>query len=136
MFTVLIACLVLGETLTRTDVAAAIAILLGLFLASYRPPERGSASSGQPLERSSREEKTRSTLSHGVRLMGSSGFFLALFGSFSYAVSNVLQGLAIRDRNEPVLGVLGGSRRRTRRVRLAWLQSAGFPKQTQAREPQ
>jgi drug/metabolite transporter (DMT)-like permease len=109
MFTVLIAWLVLGETLTRTDVAAAVAILLGLFLASYRPPERGSDLVGQTPERSPREEKTRSALSHGVRLTVSSGAFLALFGAFSYAVSNVLRGSAIRDWNEPVLGVLIGA---------------------------
>ncbi|WP_172620852.1 DMT family transporter [Rubrobacter xylanophilus] len=109
MFTVLIAWLVLGETLTRTDVAAAAAILLGLSLASYRPPERGSGSPGRPFEKASGKEKTRSTLSHGVRLIVRSGVFLALFGALSYAVSNVLRGLAIRDWNEPVLGVLVGA---------------------------
>lgn len=108
MFTVLIAWLVLDETLTRTDVAAAVAILLGLFLASHRPSERRSDPSSQPIGRAYREN-TRSTLSRRVRLMVSSGVFLALFGAFSYAVSNVLRGLAVRDWNEPVLGVLVGA---------------------------
>jgi drug/metabolite transporter (DMT)-like permease len=109
MFTVLIAWFLLGETLTGLDVAATVTILLGLVLASHRPPERRSDSSSHPLERRSGKRKTRRSLNHGVRFVVSSGVFLALFGAFSYAVGNVLRGLAVRDWNEPVLGVLVGA---------------------------
>lgn len=109
MFTVLIAWLVLDEALGGIDVAATATILLGLFLASYRPPERGLGSPNQLLERGSTEQETKRTSSYRVRSIVGSGIFLALFGAFSYAVSNVLRGLAVRDWNEPVLGVLVGA---------------------------
>lgn len=108
LFTVLIAWFVLDESLARTDAAAAVAILLGLFLASYRPREPRFDSSGQRSHRGSREEMSNA-LSHKIRLIVNSGVFLALFGAFSYAVSNVLRGLAVREWNEPVLGVLVGA---------------------------
>lgn len=109
MFTVLIAWFLLDETLTGLDIAATATILLGLVLASHRPPEGGSDSSSHPLENRSGRGESRSSLNHGVRLVASSGVFLALFGAFSYAVGNVLRGLAVRDWNEPVLGVLVGA---------------------------
>jgi drug/metabolite transporter (DMT)-like permease len=109
MFTVLIAWFLLDETLTGLDIAATATILLGRVLASHRPPEGRSNSSSHPLENRSGRGKTRSSLNHGVRLVVSSGVFLALFGAFSYAVGNVLRGLAVRDWNEPVLGVLVGA---------------------------
>lgn len=109
MFTVLIAWFLLDETLTGLDIAATATILLGLVLASHRPPEGGSDSSSHPLENRSGRGESRSSLTHGVRLVASSGVFLALFGAFSYAVGNVLRGLAVRDWNEPVLGVLVGA---------------------------
>lgn len=107
MFTVLIAWLVLDEALGGIDVAATATILLGLFLASYRPPGLGSPD--QLLQRGSTGQETKRTSSYRVRSIVSSGVFLALFGAFSYAVSNVLRGLAVRDWNEPVLGVLVGA---------------------------
>ncbi len=113
MFTVLIAWFVLDETLATIDVAAAVIILLGLFLASRRPIDHRLDSPDRSLERGpgieSGREKIRSTLRHGLHLTARSGVFLALFGAFSYAVGNVLRGLAVRDWNEPVLGVLVGA---------------------------
>lgn len=127
MFTVLIAWFLLGETLTGLDVAATVAILLGLVLASHQPPERRSVSSSHPLERRSRRERTGSSLSHRVRLTVSSGVFLALFGAFSYAVGNVLRGLAVRDWNEPILGVLVGALAGLVAYVLLSSEARGFP---------
>lgn len=109
MFTVFISWFVLDEILGRIDVAAAVAILFGLVLSSYQPSERSLDSSGRSGQRVSTEEEAKGPLHRGVRLIMSSGAILALLGAFSYAVGNVLRGLAIRDWNEPVIGVLVGA---------------------------
>jgi len=109
IFTVLIAWLVLDEALKGIDVAATVAVLLGLFLTSYQPPERNLGLQGHSLARGPVRQGTRRTASHTVRPLVSSGVFLALFGAFSYAIANVIRGLAVRDWNEPVIGVLAGA---------------------------
>ncbi|CAA9313089.1 MAG: hypothetical protein AVDCRST_MAG93-5353 [uncultured Chloroflexia bacterium] len=109
MFTFVIAWLVLGQTLTKMDVGAASSILLGLCLANYRPPDRRSDASDRPNATAVAQERTPNTLTCRFRTMLGSGTFLAIFGAFSYAVSNVLRGSAIRDWNEPMLGVLVGA---------------------------
>jgi drug/metabolite transporter (DMT)-like permease len=108
-FTALIAWLVLGEALKGIDVAATAAVLIGLTLTSYRPSERNPGSPGQPLERVPIRQATRKPPGYAIRSLVRSGVFLALFGAFSYAISNVIRGLAVRDWNEPVIGVLVGA---------------------------
>jgi drug/metabolite transporter (DMT)-like permease len=109
MFTALIAWLVLDEALKGIDVAAAAAVLLGLILTSHRPSERNPGSPRRPFGRIPVGQATRRPSGHATRSLVRSGVFLALFGSLSYAISNVIRGMAVRDWNEPVIGVLVGA---------------------------
>jgi drug/metabolite transporter, DME family len=59
--------------------------------------------------------------------MVSTGVFVALFGTFSYAVGNVLRALAVRDWNEPVLGVLVGAVAGRTAYVLLGPEAGGFP---------
>lgn len=105
MFTVLIAWVVLDERLDGLDLIASAAILVGLFLTSQRPAEH-------TLESESQKEgslEAEPQLRHLFVTLLSSGGLLALLGAFSYAVGNVLRGVAVEDWNEPVLGVLVGA---------------------------
>lgn len=108
MFTVFIAWFLLGESMARTDVASSVAILIGLLLVSYRPPELDS----EDLDRSDEElarASTKSRMGHRLCHLLTSGSLLALTGALCYAVGNVLRGLAVQNWNEPVLGVLVGA---------------------------
>lgn len=110
MFTVFIAYFVLDERLGGTDLVASTAILFGLFLASHRPQEL--VPQGAEATRPSADGRENAKNNDGRRLLGtiiSSGGLLALLGAFSYAVGNVLRGVAIESWNEPVLGVLVGA---------------------------
>lgn len=111
MFTVLIAWIFLGERLSATDVAAATAILAGLFLVSYRPSQQElDMTAGQPPAQDLRvgqsEASKRSTMRSTIL---NAGTLLALSGALSYAVGNVLRGIAIQDWNEPIVGGLAGA---------------------------
>lgn len=109
MFTVLLAWFLLDERLGGADLAASVAILFGLFLASHRPPELVPEKEDAGHAPGGSQHKVKKA---GGELLGtivSSGGLLALLGAFSYAVGNVLRGVAIESWNEPVLGVLVGA---------------------------
>lgn len=134
LFTAIIAFFVLDERLHGIDLLAAAAILVGLVLANRRPPELvpDPAPAQAPPQDSDRHE-TGGNVARLTSAAFASGGILALLGAFSYAVGNVLRGVAIESWNEPVLGVLvgaiagllayailgSGSRNAMRRLRLA-----------------
>lgn len=110
MFTVLLAWFLLDERLGRADLAASVAILFGLFLASHRPPELVPEKEGAAhAPGGSSQHKVKKAGGNLLGTIVSSGGLLALLGAFSYAVGNVLRGVAIESWNEPVLGVLVGA---------------------------
>lgn len=111
MFTVLIAWIFLGERLNATDIAAAIGILAGLFLASYRPSQQEhDTATAQPLAQDLRVTQSETSKGRKMRsTISNVGTLLALSGALSYAVGNVLRGIAIRDWNEPIVGALAGA---------------------------
>lgn len=111
LFTVIIAWVFLDEDLTPYDVTAIALILSGLFLVSYVPGtfSRRKAAPRPPTE-AGQIEKVEPLFSRPfLGLVVGSGLFLAISGSASYAVGNVLRGAAIQEWNEPILGALIGA---------------------------
>ncbi len=111
LFIVIIAWIFLDENLTPYDVTAVALVLSGLFLVSYVP---GTFSTKQIHARSPTEagQVERLEAPSSRFFLGSligSGIFLAISGSASYAVGNVLRGVAIQEWNEPILGALIGA---------------------------
>ena len=79
----------LQETVTRADLAAIGAVLLGLLLASLKPgPTPGTGSSGMV------------PLAHVAP---------AVFAAMSYGAGNVVRGAAVRQWEEPLVGGLLGA---------------------------
>lgn len=106
LFTALIACFFLGESLTGAEFAAVFIVLSGLLLISYISPK-----SVKPVSVMGGEEKTAAAamaerVGHKLRWSGyfQPGVVLALFGSIAYALGNITRGMGIQDWNEPVLG--------------------------------
>lgn len=102
LFTVIIAWFLLGEILRPFELLAIFLIMFGLFLVSYLKPK------------STAEETTGKITGQLLNLvwiapMLNKGVLIALLSAVSYAVSNVLRGLGIRDWNEPILGALIGA---------------------------
>lgn len=106
LFTVIIAWVFLDENLSFYDVTAIVLILFGLFLVSYVP---GVFSKRTPTETPTEAGEIKTSGSHITRALLGSGIFLGLFGALSYAVGNVLRGVAIQTWNEPILGALIGA---------------------------
>ena len=109
-FTALIAWFFLGERLGAVDIAAIVAILVGLSLTSRRPPERGIEANVQPVDQDAIQDWPQSPPKHRrTSPLLDSGVLLALSGTLAYAVSNILRGVAIDDWNEPLVGALAGA---------------------------
>lgn len=110
MFTVLMAWLLLGERLSGVDLVASLVIITGLFFSGQRlrEPSSGPETSTRPTERIPAEDDGGAGR-RTVRAAVSSGGSLALLGAFSYAVGNILRGVAVESWNVPVLGVLLGA---------------------------
>ena len=105
-FTALIAWFFLGERLGAVDIAAMATILVGLYLTSRRPPERGFKATVQPLA----QDGPQNVLGHRRTFpIPDLGVLLALSGALAYAVSNILRGAAIDEWNEPLIGALAGA---------------------------
>ena len=105
-FTALIAWFFLGERLGAVDIAAMATILVGLYLTSRRPPERGFEATFQPLA----QDGSQNVLGHRrTSPIPDLGVLLALSGALAYAVSNILRGAAIDEWNEPLIGALAGA---------------------------
>ncbi|PLR83276.1 hypothetical protein CVD25_11675 [Bacillus canaveralius] len=104
LFTALIAWLFLGERLHLIDVLAICIVLLGLFLVSYvsqRTVKSQLAAGREQIE-------VQSIRSLSLKWILTSSILLAFFSSLSYAVGNVVRGVAIQNWNQPILGgVLG-----------------------------
>ncbi|BCJ88388.1 DMT family transporter [Effusibacillus dendaii] len=112
LFTVLIACVFLGERLTLLDGIAILTVLAGLFLISYVPrafAKKEVAATDQHIMDLEPEARQPGTISRKKTVLMQSGIFLALSSTFSYAVGNVLRGAAIHDWNQPILGALLGA---------------------------
>jgi drug/metabolite transporter (DMT)-like permease len=113
LFTVLLACIFFKERLSGLDVLAVALTLLGLFFVSYAPRrspayESIHSSSNSFVAVSSEEELV--TKLQPIRFNHlHSGVVLALLSAMSYAVGNILRGLAIMGWNEPVLGAFLGA---------------------------
>ena len=105
-FTAVIAWFLLDERLGAVDIAAMATVLVGLYLTSRRPPERGIKGTAQPLTHDRLQELPRHRRTSPLRNVG---VLLALSGALAYAVSNVLRGVAIEDWNEPLVGALAGA---------------------------
>lgn len=110
LFTVLIAWVFLGEHLGAADIGAAIAILAGLFLVSHRPSEQDlGLAAGQPPAQDLSVKRREDRRYRKICSVSNAGALLAFSGAFSYAVGNVLRGLAIQGWNEPIIGAWAGA---------------------------
>jgi drug/metabolite transporter (DMT)-like permease len=109
-FTALIAWFFLDERLGPVDIASMVAILVGLYLTSRRPPERGIGAVVQPVAQDATQNGPQSPPKHRrTSPLLDSGVLLALSGALAYAVSNILRGVAIDEWNEPLVGALAGA---------------------------
>lgn len=113
LFTIVIAWIFLSEALTLADTAAAITILSGLFLVSYVPQAFSKEEVKEDLAIDSLLESSGSKAGALKRVdlksLVRSGIFLGLMGAVSYAVGNVLRGVAVEEWNEPIAGGLLGA---------------------------
>ncbi|WCK52330.1 DMT family transporter [Aneurinibacillus sp. Ricciae_BoGa-3] len=112
LFTVLLACIFFQEKLSKLDMLAIILTLLGLFFVSYTPRrapayESNASNANSFVAVSSEDEQVAKF--RPIRLNIHSGVMLALLSATSYAVGNIVRGLAIKGWNEPVLGALLGA---------------------------
>ncbi len=109
-FTALIAWFFLGERLAPMDTVAMVAILVGLYLTSRRPPERGFEATVEPLAQDTIQDQPQGLVKpRRPSALLDPGVLLAIGGAMAYAVSNILRGLAIEDWNEPLVGALAGA---------------------------
>lgn len=108
LFTTFIAWMFLGEKLKWLDVSAIISILLGLLLVSYVPnitTKKEIVAGKELVEKFNPQQHIIS-----LKWLLQSGILLAFLGSLSYALGNVIRGVAIQNWQEPILGgVLGAS---------------------------
>lgn len=114
MFTVVIAWVFLGETLSPSSLVAVGVTVVGLLLVSYVPgmfarTQVVVAPPGAPGEAACLVVPPGSSWVAAVRVAAHSGAAIALCSAASYAVSNVLRGAAIRSWNEPLLGATLGA---------------------------
>lgn len=100
IFTVIIAGLLLGERLTYTDWISILLMLAGLITISYIPSQQRLAY---------RRDLVRFVPFQSVKDYIIPGVWIALLSAFSYAISNILRGVAVQDWNEPILGALIGA---------------------------
>jgi drug/metabolite transporter (DMT)-like permease len=105
LFTTIIAWVFMGEKLSQADLSAILLILLGLFLVSYISKRTGDeeVAASQEIIRSPTVKQL--TLDWLVR----TGILVAFLSSFSYAIGNVVRGVAIQSWNQPILGGLLGA---------------------------
>lgn len=108
-FTILIAWLILGESLNPVDIAAMITILVGLYVTSRRSPKRELAPTNRSLAEKTSHVKQGLFGHRRPFPIFESGVLLALLGALAYAVSNILRGVAIESWNEPLVGALAGA---------------------------
>ena len=102
LFTVIVAWVVLAETLTTAAVGAIALAVIGLLLVSASPGDLMRA-----LAR--RSTPASATMHSDWRALLRSGLMLGLASSAAYAVGNVLRGAGSRRWDEPVLGALIGA---------------------------
>lgn len=105
LFTTIIAWLFMGERLRLMDLSAIILILFGLLLVSYisqSSVKREIAASRETLE-------VESIHRFSFKSILQSGILLAFLSSFSYAIGNVVRGVAVQNWNEPILGGILGA---------------------------
>jgi drug/metabolite transporter (DMT)-like permease len=102
LFTVIVAWVVLAETLTTAAVGAIALAVIGLLLVSASPRDLMRA-----LAR--RSTPASATMHSDWRALLRSGLMLGLASSAAYAVGNVLRGAGSRRWDEPVLGALIGA---------------------------
>ncbi|WP_017728758.1 DMT family transporter [Halalkalibacterium ligniniphilum] len=100
IFTVIIAGLLLGERLTYTDWISIFLMISGLLTISYVPSQQRHAL---------RKDLVRFANLHSLKDYIMPGVWIALLSALSYAVSNILRGVAVQDWNEPILGALLGA---------------------------
>lgn len=100
LFTVIIAWIFLNESLTLIGIISVVVVVFGLILISYVPT--------QSKKTKGIKRKKLSLLTIMKQLVVSS-VGLALISGVSYAVGNVLRGIAIRDWDEPIMGAIIGS---------------------------
>ena len=106
LFTAVIAWLFLGEILHWADVAAIVLILFGLFLVSFVPQVAAKQEAAAGREQLSPNHQLKQFVS--IKWLIQSGILLAFLSSLSYALGNIVRGVAIQSWQEPILGgVLG-----------------------------
>ncbi|WP_338448115.1 DMT family transporter [Niallia oryzisoli] len=106
LFTAIIAWLFLGEILHWIDVSAIILILFGLFLVSYVPQAAAKQEAAAGREQLASKNQLKQVVS--IKWLIQSGILLAFLSSLSYALGNIVRGVAIQSWQEPILGgVLG-----------------------------
>ncbi|WP_394236295.1 DMT family transporter [Niallia oryzisoli] len=106
LFTTIIAWLFLGEVLHWIDVSAIVLILFGLFLVSYVPQVTGKREAAAGQEQMATKNQLKQVVS--IKWLIQSGILLAFLSSMSYALGNIVRGVAIQSWQEPILGgVLG-----------------------------
>lgn len=101
LFTVIIAYIFLNENLNVVTLLAILIVLIGLILISYVPINL------RPLKVKNKNQDIKKFDKYKVFFL--SGISLAIISGLSYAIGNVLRGMAIREWNEPILGSIIGA---------------------------
>lgn len=111
LFTVIIAWIALGDTLSAAGVGAIVLTLIGLVIVSASPAEllrfavRGALPAREKDAAAGRSEVEGGRWQALLR----SGLLLGMTSSAAYAIGNVLRGAGSRRWDEPVLGALIGA---------------------------
>lgn len=105
LFTTIIACVFMGEKLSKTDLSAILLILLGLILVSYISKRTGD----EEVAVSQEIIRSRTVKQFVLVQLVQTGVLLAFISSFSYAIGNVVRGVAIQSWNQPILGGMLGA---------------------------
>ncbi|GAE27601.1 hypothetical protein JCM9140_3754 [Halalkalibacter wakoensis JCM 9140] len=100
IFTVIIAGLILGERLALTDWISILFMITGLLTISYIPSQHRQAF---------RRDLARIVAFPSLKEYIMPGVWIALLSALSYAISNILRGVAVLKWNEPILGALLGA---------------------------
>ena len=109
-FALALAWLLLGETVSRVDLLAVAAVLVGLVLASLRPDRTPPVHPGMPVHPGTPlQPGTQARVRRGPAMLPMAHLVPAVVAALCYGLGNVVRSSGVRQWEEPLVGGLLGA---------------------------